>query len=345
MTTPRYLFRLDVSPQVGMGHLKRCLTLAEELKRKGADLFFLCRVQDMDLSPHLEPMASEWAACGWSLSPEEDAGEVVRYARQYRADAVIVDHYRANPSYQEILLDGGVRWLQFDGAANWPIWADWVLNMSPAARDPLYEPLRRRRETRFLLGPRYALLREEFRLRPPRDRERGAVRRILLTFGGGDDRGATIFCLDALRSLGRDIQRIVLLAGANPRQEDIRRWVQEEGSNTRLIMNATQTAPIMESADLAVMAGGMTVFETAALGIPALILQIAENQKMIAAAWQQSGYAVDLGPLEDLHAEVLMQKVSDMMNNMELRRAMSMAGRSVVDGLGAGRVARAFLTP
>ncbi len=89
-------------------------------------------------------------------------------------------------------------------------------------------------------------------------------------------------------------------------------------------MNATETAPIMESADLAVMAGGMTVFETAALGIPALILQIAENQKMIAAAWQQSGYAVDLGPLEDLHAEILRKRVSDLMNNTELRRAMSM---------------------
>jgi len=328
-----------------MGHLRRCLTLAEELKRQGADLFFLCRAQDMDLAPHLGPVASEWAACDWSLSPEEDAGEVVCYARQCRADAVIIDHYRADPSYQKVLLDGGIRWLQFDGAARWPIWADWVLNMSPAAGETLYEPLRRRRETRFLLGPRYALLREEFRHRPPRDGESGLVRTILLTFGGGDDRGATVFCLEALKLLGMVVETVVLLAGANPRQEKIRRWVQEEGSHIRLIMNATETASIVESADLAVMAGGMTVFETASLGIPALILQIAENQKMIAEAWQHSGYAVNLGPLENLRAEVLRQKVSDLVNDVGLRRAMSKAGRSMVDGLGTGRVARTLLIP
>ncbi|PKN34736.1 MAG: UDP-2,4-diacetamido-2,4,6-trideoxy-beta-L-altropyranose hydrolase [Deltaproteobacteria bacterium HGW-Deltaproteobacteria-19] len=327
-----------------MGHLKRCLTLAEELKRQGADLFFLCRAQDMDLSLYIGSVASEWSLCDWSLSPEEDAGEVVRHADQYRVNAVIVDHYRANPTYQKVLLDGGIRWLQLDGAANWPIWADWILNMSPAARDTLYEPLRRRGETRFLLGPRYALLREEFRHWYSREKERETVRAILLTFGGGDDRGATIFCLDALRPLGRDIERIVLLAGANPRREEIQRWVREEGFNIRVIMNVSETASIMASADLAVMAGGMTVFETAALGVPALTLQIADNQKWIAGAWQQSGYAVDLGPLEELREEVLHREVSALMKSPELRRTMSTAGRSMVDGLGTQRVARALLS-
>ncbi len=165
------------------------------------------------------------------LSPEEDAGEVVRYARQYRADAVIVDHYRANPSYQEILLDGGIRWLQFDGAANWPILADWVLNMSPAARDPLYEPCGGAGKPVFSWGPDMHCSGKNFGTGLPGQGKRGSpedpadVRR-------GRRPGATIFCLDALRSLGRDIQRIVLLAGANPRQEEIRRWIQDEGSTT-----------------------------------------------------------------------------------------------------------------
>ena len=344
MTTPRYLFRLDVSPQVGTGHLRRCQTLAAELKRKGAEVFFLFRVQGMDLSSYLGPSSTKWAACDWSVTPEEDAAEVVWYARQYRADVVIVDHYRADPSYQELLLDGGIRWLQFDGISNGPILADWVLNMSPTARDTLYEPSRRCHETRFLLGPRYALLREEFRLRPPLEKKFKTVRTILLTFGGGNDCGATIFCLEALRPLGRDIERIVLLSGANPRREEIQQWVRDEGAGIRLIMNATETASIMESADLAVMAGGMTVFETAALGIPAVILPIADNQKMIADAWQQSGYAVNLGTFQNLSEEVLQRGVSALMKDPELRCSMSMAGRSMVDGMGAGRVARALLS-
>jgi len=328
---------------VGIGHLRRCLTLASELAEHGSEIFLLCRVEAFDISKHMTRIVTDWAACDWSLNPEEDAQEVIRYSRMKHIDSVIIDHYRTDQTYQKILYESGIRWLQFDGAARYPIWADWVLNMSPVASEELYEKLKPRKDTCLLLGSRYALLRREFQQQRSRAKKSGPVKRILLTFGGGDDQGATIFCLEAIRSLAREVEQIVLLSSANPRKEEIWRWSRDV-QNVRVVLDAAETVPFMASADLAIIAGGMTAFETAALGVPALILQIANNQVPIARAWQQCGYGVDLGPLSSMYGRDIEREASALMNSPKRREAMSTVGRSLVDGLGTGRVARVLLS-
>lgn len=345
MIMPRFLFRLDVSPFTGTGHLRRCLTLAEELKEQGADVFFACRLKSFNIEKYMAHIAAEWEEYDWSLTPEDDARKVVQSCMKYQVDSVIVDHYRADENYQRNLYESGIRWLQFDGAARFPFWADWVLNISPAASLNLYEGLRKRKETRFLLGPTYAPLRREFREfrdRQPRNR---AVRTILLTFGGGDDRGATIFCLEAIRAVEDDsIEKIILLSSANPNMDVILKWNQAVNNNVRVIINAEKTANYMASADLAITAGGMTVFELASLGVPAIILQIADNQIPITRAWRQRGYGFDMGRLDRLHPEDLQLAIISLTQDAAHREAMSVAGQQMVDGLGAMRLAQVLLS-
>jgi UDP-2,4-diacetamido-2,4,6-trideoxy-beta-L-altropyranose hydrolase len=164
-----------------------------------------------------------------------------------------------------------------------------------------------------------------------------------LTFGGGDDRGATLFCLEATQSLGEHVERVVLLSSSNPKKEDIVRWCKESRANIKIVMDAEETAPYMASADLAITAGGMTVFEMAVLGIPVLIMQIADNQVRITRAWQQCGYGVDMGHLDRLHPEDLQHEIMSLMQDTARREAMSATGKAMVDGLGAQRVAQALL--
>ena len=326
-----------------MGHLRRCLTLAQELKEQGGEIFFACRLESFNIEKHMVHIAAGWEEYDWSLTPEEDARKVIQSYRKYHADSLIIDHYRVDETYQRTLYESGVKWLQFDGAARYPIWADWLLNMSPAASEELYEKLKPRKETRLLLGPRYALLRKEFRQWSLRGNKGGPVRRIFLTFGGGDDRGATVFCLEVMQSLSEDMERIVLLSSANPRKDDILKWNRENRTNTRIILDAEETAPYMASADLAITAGGMTVFEMAVLGIPVLIMQIADNQVPITKAWQQCGYGIDLGHLDQLHQGTLLQGMISLMQDAGRRQAMSTTGQAMVDGEGTRRVARALL--
>ena len=183
----RILFRCDVSPTIGLGHFRRCLTLAEELKGRGASVLFACRSKGLDVREGLGNIADDWVDLEWSLAPESEVLEVIQLYRQRDIDIAVIDHYGADVPYQKALYRSGIRWLQFDGSARRPLWADWVLNANPAAEEGTYLPLKQRDETRLLLGPAYALLRPEFLKRRQQVSFREKVRKILLTFGGGDD--------------------------------------------------------------------------------------------------------------------------------------------------------------
>jgi UDP-2,4-diacetamido-2,4,6-trideoxy-beta-L-altropyranose hydrolase len=334
-----------VSPAAGTGHLRRCLTLAQELKGHDAEVFFACRLESFDIEKHVAHIASGWEEYNWSLTAEEDARKVVQSFGKYNIDSLIIDHYRADEAYQRSLYASGVKWLQFDGAARCSFWADWILNISPDVSAGKYEFLKQRKETRLLLGPRYAPLRREFRkynnASHPKSEE---VRTILLTFGGGDDRGATVFCLETIQSLKVNIESIVLLSSNNPKKEEIIKWCGENQANVRIIIDAEETVPFMASADLAITAGGMTVFELAALGVPAMILQIADNQAPITKAWQQQGYGVDMGCLDQLRREDLQDEMMSLIQDNMRRTVMSSVGKSMVDSLGARRVAQVLLS-
>ena len=341
----RFLFRCDVSPAIGFGHLRRCLTLAKELKECGALVFFACRAADFDLTKELRHVADDWTVLDWSLAPEADAQETIRLYQQRNMEAVIIDHYRVNVAYQERLYRSGVRWLQFDWSARQPLWANWVLSASPAAEESAYLAVKQRDETRLLLGPSYALLRREFRQWQPQPRLHEQVRKILLTFGGGDDKGTVLFCLEAIKSLAPAIERIVLVSGANPRLPEITDWVDRNSkANVTLVVDETEIAMRMAEADLAIIAGGTTTFETAAMGLPSLIMQLADNQAPNASAWARVGAAIYVGPFSSLHADTLERRVTSLINDTGLRKSMSDAGRALVDGLGAQRVARILLS-
>ncbi|MBW1793736.1 MAG: UDP-2,4-diacetamido-2,4,6-trideoxy-beta-L-altropyranose hydrolase [Deltaproteobacteria bacterium] len=341
----RVLFRCDVSPRVGTGHLRRCLTLAEELKDLGAFVFFACRVADFDVAKELNGAADDWALLSWSLTPESDVDEVVQLYRRYQIDIAVIDHYRVDVQYQKRLYESGVRWLQFDGYAEQPFWADWVMNASPAAKESSYLPLRQRDETRFLLGPAYAFLRREFHQWRSKVKFRKQVQKILLTFGGADDKGATVLCLEAIKSLEPNIERVVLVTTANPRMAEIVNWSEKnENLNVTLHIDKEKVGRCTAEVDIAITAGGMTTFETAAMGLPSLIVQIADNQRLNAGAWQNKGAAIDIGPIEKLDPTFLEHQVSKLINDSQLRISMSHAGKALVDCLGAQRVARILLS-
>ena len=343
---PRFLFRFDVSPRIGTGHLRRCLTLASELKEQHrAFVFFACKSVDFDLAGYLHGVVDGWTVLDWSSTPESDAQKVIQIYRQQEIDIAVIDHYQADVEYQKALHGSGIRWLQFDGSARQPLWADWVLNASPATDEAFYLPLKQKDATCFLLGPAYALLRREFHQWRPKVTFRKEVRRVLLTFGGGDDRGATVFCLEAMKSLDRTIERVALVSSANPRRPEIMHWgSRNNDSNVMLLVDEEEIARCMVSADLAITAGGTTTFETAAMGLPSLIIQTADNQELNAKSWDREGAAKYVGLSDSLTSSALRRHVVDLANSPSLRKSMACIGRSLVDCLGARRVAKTLLS-
>ena len=99
----------------------------------------------------------------------------------------------------------------------------------------------------------------------------------------------------------------------------------------------------MAEADIAITAGGTTTFEVAMMGLPALIIQIADNQSLNAKAWQEYAVAIDIGSFSKLKGHVLKNKAMGLINNSDMRKCMFDKGKMMVDGLGARRVAQFLL--
>lgn len=338
----RVVVRADASARIGLGHLRRCSALGRRLGTAGVDVHFLTKAEDIDPAAEVGGFAGACVALEPSVQGQADAARTVEYCRSVRADRLIVDHYHVDEAYQRVLLDGGFRWLQFDGTARMPLWADWVVSMSPAADEATYQALQRRPETHLLLGPRYAILREEFlRCRPPRFVNPQATR-LLLTFGGGDDRGACLACLSALPRMD-GFEVTILSSSYNPQIPSIRGWMERNPDvRIQLLLDDPDIARRMTEADIAVTAGGTTTFEAAMLGLPAIIVQIAENQRANAQAWDRAGVALDLGPVEGLDADRLRDKLVGLAGDSELRERMATLGRKFVDGRGVERITAAL---
>jgi UDP-2,4-diacetamido-2,4,6-trideoxy-beta-L-altropyranose hydrolase len=339
-----FLFRCDASPEIGVGHLRRSAVLAGELRVRGASVVFACRSRGIDAAGELAGAADEIVPVDWALHPEEDARLVARLARDSGAAAAVVDRYGADSEFGPALAREGIRWLQFDWAARDQVWADWILNTSPGVEGDAYRGLVRRKDARLLLGPSYALLRPQFHgRRARRAAPHGRGEKVLITLGGGDDRGGTLLCLEALRLLDAPPACTVLVGGFNPRRALIENWAGERGSGkVTVIVGERDVAVRMAEADIAVIGGGTTTFEAAAMGLPSVIVRIAGNQSLNAAAWERKGVALDAGPVEGLAPERLARLIRRLAGDGERRKTMSSAGMAIVDCRGAGRVADAL---
>ena len=339
----RVVIRLDVSGPTGIGHLRRCAVLAQRLKAAGLGVHLLVKATNFTPSTELRAVIDVFDSIDPDLPGPTDAARTAEYCHSVGASRAVIDHFHADEAYQQVLLDAGLRWLQFDGAATWPLWADWVVSMSPAADAAHYLALRRRERSKMLIGPRYAILRDEFLrwrgLRKPVPE----ARHLLLGFGGGDDRGACLLCLEALKLAGIEFTADVAVGGLNPRQHDIGAWINKHGAGEiKLHVDTSHMAELMARCDLAIIAGGMTSFEAAALGTPAIIVQIADNQRRNAEAWQAMGVAVNLGNFEDLNAKIVASRIAAVARDSALRLSLAKAGLEAVDCRGAGRIVAAF---
>lgn len=334
------LIRCEYSETVGYGHLVRCLTLAGVMKKHGLDVWMLSSHGRPELHGDHINSIDRWCITTSEIGSMEDAVHLAGMAKEVGAKLLVLDFYHISEAYQQAIRQAGLHWLQFDGFADRPLWADWVLSMSPAADRKRYALQQRNPVTKLLLGPGYAVLRPEFARR--RSRPSGDVSRVLLSFGGGDDRGMTMFCLNAIKSSGWAGELTVVVGRANPSVDQISSWA-KGNENICVKVDEPDMADVMSKCDMAVVSGGMITFEAAAMGLPSLMICLAENQKANIRAWSRLGVSVDLGDCGHLGEKDFIFHFLALAGNERKREALSLRGMEVVDGRGATRVVEQML--
>jgi UDP-2,4-diacetamido-2,4,6-trideoxy-beta-L-altropyranose hydrolase len=329
------LIRADGSAQIGTGHLMRMLALAQAWQPRG-HVHFL----SAEITPALAARLAveEFAAYPLAAVPgsAEDAAATIASAREHGAAWAVVDGYQFGADYQRRLKDAGLRVLLLDDYGHAGDYcADLVLNQNLSADAALYT--RRAPHTRLLLGTRYALLRREFLAWRDWKREIPAVaRKVLVTLGGADPDNVTGKVIEALRGL--DVEAKIVVGGSNPHLESLRSSISNLPSPVRLAVDAPNMPELMAWADVAVAAAGSTSWELAFMGLPAVVMVLAENQVGIAASLEREGLSVNLGAHKGVTIEKITSALQSLFAYPPRRRAMSRRGRAMVDGLGGERV-------
>jgi UDP-2,4-diacetamido-2,4,6-trideoxy-beta-L-altropyranose hydrolase len=340
----RCFFRFDKSPRVGSGHYTRCLALARALRKQGGVIAGALVKGPDEAGGHALEGTIPVSFLSPSTSLEEDIEATLEGTKKAQADFLILDSYDVTEAYQQRLLSAGVRWLQFEGQRRMDLWADYILDANPGVTVDQYTCFLKNENCRVLAGSRYAIMRDQFEnVPPPMIQEKGQT--LLITLGGGDDRGESVHLLRALRPLIANELRVVVVSGSgNPSIPSIRQWIQASGcqQHVQLLVNPVSMVECLGRCDAALISGGGISYEAAACGVPMIIVALAANQ-MRSEAWERLGAGLFLGMVDVLSDATLVQAVSRLMEDAGRRRAMSLSGRTLVDGHGAWRTAEILM--
>lgn len=340
------LIRTHASSAVGLGHLRRCLSLASALRERGGDVWFGLNRSDVDASAIVR--AEGFQACTFELSDEateaEDAHAFVSclvnaQSDGQRVDWVLVDHYGLRAPWHTMVADQlGCRLAAIDDLADRPLAVDMLIDHNyvphPGHRNR-YAPCMRRTPDAWLCGPRFALLGPAYQHRPPFT-VAAQVRSVGIFLGGTDPAALSVIALQACRTVaGFEGPIEVVSTSANPHLADLRKAVAQD-EHTRLSIDLPDLAGFFARHDLQIGAGGGATWERCCTGVPTLTLCVAANQVAVIPGLRDLGALVTT---TDNSAASIGLALRNLIDSPDQRRALSAGGQALVDGRGAERVA------
>nr|WP_284048210.1 UDP-2,4-diacetamido-2,4,6-trideoxy-beta-L-altropyranose hydrolase [Marinobacter sp. ATCH36] len=351
-------FRADASFEIGSGHLMRCLTLADELARRGNQCLFIVRCQPGDhsqvvlerghellLMPRLTNdgaghMDSGLDHAHWLVGGQDrDADDFVEALQGRNPDWIIVDHYGIDRHWEDRARNCCLRVMAIDDLADREHHCELLLDQNFGRNCDAYSRLVPASVT-VLCGPRFALLRREFsewRNYSIQRRLKANGHRLLINLGGVDQNNVTGQVLEALsRCPGAEVFDISVVMGANsPCLESVEVQVRQLDLKAELLTGISNMAEVMASSDLAIGAAGATSWERCCLGLPTLLLVIAENQKPVATALAEHGAALCIFNPDCISAQLC----ESLFMLSDQRAAFTESSMALCDGDGAARVA------
>ncbi len=326
------VFRCDATAAIGLGHVARCQALAKRLEWLGWDYRFAVSTASLDAADRFVAR-DKLVDVGSDRGREPDA---LAHALPAGCDLLVVDHYGWDGKLEEKCRPLAPRIMVIDDLADQPHACDIVLDQT-LGRDAR-DYAGRVPDAQMLLGSTFALLRDEFRQARPaalarRERDGYPLQRVLLAFGGTDPAGLTLPALNLLRGSAWTVD--VMTSSANPRLDEIRTAVAGHGGQVTLHIDEGDVAGLMSACDVAVGAGGGSAWERCAVGLPALVFVIADNQTQVVSALVAAGAAqsCDMAALPD---------ALNQLNGSEALAVLSRQAAKVCDGLGTVRVAAAL---
>lgn len=314
---------------IGMGHITRCLSFYAGLLEAGesAELVINC---DAATAKNLEKYRTEhinlriydWNNSGRAEKLVADAG------------IVIVDSYQAPRAVYETICASVKRAVFLDDYNRLDYPGGFVVNGALCAADIGYPAAGK---TKYLLGPAYQPLRNEFWDLPATD-VKNDIENILITFGGDDLRNLTPGVLKRVCADFPDLKKLVIIGGSSKNAAE----TEKNADNNTVFyrdIGAAKMLEIMLNSDIAITAAGQTTYELARTGVPAIVVRTAENQRYNITGLMNAGVIEFSGDFSAIDiAGNISEKLKTLAAGAEARRQMSENGKRLIDGQGVRRI-------
>lgn len=348
-------FRTDASLHIGTGHVMRCLALADALRERGAQSTFICRPHaghlldliqqhghtaralapaDDTFSAPADQCHAKWLGTDWA----SDASQTQHALGDQVVEWLVVDHYALDRRWEQTMRPHTRRIMAIDDLADRPHDCDLLLDQNLGRQVKDYDGLLSR-HTQTLIGPAYALLRPEFaqwRKYSLQRRTQPQLKNLLITMGGVDQTNATGHVLDALTrcELPTNLRITVVMGPTAPWLAQVQAQVGAIPRPTQVLVGVSNMAQLMAESDLCIGAAGCTSWERCCLGLPAIQLVLAANQKGINSALELAESVLTVEP-EELQAE--LPSVFAQLTSPSVLRGLSKNAAFVCDGRGTNK--------
>lgn len=347
----RVVIRADASTHMGIGHVMRCLTLAQGLQARGANVSLISRALPKKLKKVVSRIKCElfelpvtahplpgWLGVTW----QEDAASCAAILSEGdKLDWLVVDHYGIDAAWEQSLRCFAQHILVIDDLAERSHVADILLD--PNYSDNAAQRYRNKLPDRcyILSGTNYVLLREEF-VHARRSVANLTSNRLLIQFGGADPLDCTSLTVQAVVPfLKQGIACDVVVGGSYAYLVQLDGLVSKLRSlaiDIKLHVDIDNMSSLMNGARLAVAGGGTSTWERCCVGLPTVTIAIARNQVDPLARLHETGAIYNLGDVNAVRPEVMMQTVKEIWYDNTKLSNMAVSGRNLVDGNGLERV-------
>lgn len=335
----RLLLRTDASSFIGAGHVMRCLTLADALSEQGVICHFICAAEE----GHLQELIRLLGYQVFSVEPVQDE---IQHARQCLAqlfhnyDLLIVDHYQLSASFEHLMRPMCEQVMVIDDLANRPHDCDILLDQNLLLDvDERYLGLVSK-ECECLLGPEFCLLRPEFIQTPKANTSKN--QRLMVSLGGSDPANHSRKVLQAIELLNWQVPVDLVLGGKSPWNQQLQ---QEFGhlSQIQWHIQCDTMAQLMSHAKLAIGTGGSSHWERCMLGLPALVMTVADNQIPTTELLAQLGVCNYLGKAEQISVEQLAHNLLHAWQDDDKLTLMADTAYSLIGADGCNKVVERIL--
>lgn len=328
---------------IGLGHLMRCLSLADELKKQGAQVYFVSKNYSKGIS-----LLKSRGYITKTIDPNAASLEDLKQSLPQLKDTnlIITDSYEIGTDYLQALKQLKVPIATFNdlyGNSNLTTMpSDIIINPNPYATKQDYKDWVSKNAI-LLVGNKYTPIRDEFTTAKAKTVLRKDVKTILVTMGGEDKDNNTKKVIQIIELISNNLEVIVILGAANTHKQELEAYSKNLKHKYKILQNVPKISEYMLNCDIAISAAGTTIWELCATGTLFVAVQVADNQQGIIDYIQKNkiGFAIRHPTKQGL--KELLRQLQILIKDFKLRKQLSINAKKVIDGKGAQRLAKELL--